>query len=230
MKNGWNSFWRGGVASSPLLTGVIPFGIICGASCVDSGITIGGAIGMSTIVFAGASQLVGVQLMAADASMWVVIMTCVMINMRMLMYSASLSQHFHDQPLLRKLGLSYFLTDQAYATSIHAYDDSTIGELNKPMYYLGAGFLMWFSFNVTTIIGAFAGRIIPADWELDFAVPLTFIALLVPAVKSRYMLWATVTAAGVAMLLHGLPYNIGLMAGALSGILAGYLSERRACE
>ena len=185
---------------------------------------------MSAIVFAGASQLVAVQLMSAEASMWVVIMTGIMINLRMVMYSASLSQHFHEQSLWQKLGLSYLLTDQAYATSIHAYDDPATGELNKPMYYLGAGFLMWFSFNVTTIIGAFTGRIIPADWELDFAVPLTFIALLVPAVKSRYMLWATVTAAGVAILLHGLPYNMGLMAGALSGILAGYLSERRTGE
>jgi 4-azaleucine resistance transporter AzlC len=228
MDNKWKSFWKGCAASSPLLTGVIPFGIICGASCVDNGISIRGAMGMSVIIFAGASQLVVTQLMANDVSVWVVILTGVMINMRMLMYSASLSQHFRTLPVGKKLGLSYFLTDQAYATSIHHYDQQNPDLLNKTMFYLGAGFLMWFSFNVTTVIGAITGRIIPANWELDFAVPLTFIALLVPAIKNRYMLYATVIAASIALMMHGLPYSSGLLLGAVSGIIIGYVLERKA--
>lgn len=219
------SLIAGAVASSPLLTSAIPFGVICGASCVEAGISEWGALGMSGIMFAGVSQLVTTQLLAQDASLWVIIITGVMINMRMFMYSASLSVHFEDEPVLKRIGLAYFLTDQAYATSIKGYEEGI--EINKPIYYLGAGMLMWTGFFFSTAVGAYFGNIIPSGWELDFIVPLTFIALLVPAIKNWFMLYSALAAAGVALLAHAFPCNMGLLLGAITGIFLGYSLERR---
>lgn len=222
-----SAFIAGVRDSSPLLVGVIPFGLICGAVFVDLGMPEWKASAMSVIVFAGASQLVAAQLMAENATMVVVVMTCLVINARMLMYSASLAPHFNGLNPAKKAGLAYLLTDQAYAMSITRFSRSDGDEVDKPVYYLGSAMLMWTAFNSSTLVGAYLGAFIPAGWNLDFAIPLTFIALVVPAIKDRPAMLAALVAGGVAFLADPLPYNLGLMVAAAFGIVAGYQSERR---
>lgn len=212
---------------SPILLGVIPFGLITGAVGVSVGMPEWAAIGTSQIIFAGASQLVAMQLMAGHASMAVIILTALVINARMFMYSASLAPHFNGMHPLKKAFLAYLLTDQAYAVSITRFDEDGADNLDKPAYYAGAAILMWLGFNSTTIMGAYLGAFIPASWNLDFAIPLTFIALVIPAVKDRPNLIAAAAAGGVALVADPLPYNLGLMAAATVGIMVGYTIERK---
>jgi predicted branched-subunit amino acid permease len=220
-----HSALRGARDVSPLLLGVIPFGLICGAACVAAGMPEWGAVGLSLIVFAGASQLATIQLMADQASMAVVILTGLVVNLRMLMYSASLAPHLAATgPLARSAG-AYLLTDQAYAVSISRFSSS--GGVNPFAYYVGAGLVMWTGFNVCTALGAYLGAFIPAAWSLDFSIPLTFIALVIPAVRDRPALIAAVAAGVTACLAARLPFNLGLILASATGIAAGYLAEHR---
>jgi predicted branched-subunit amino acid permease len=220
-------FLEGARASLPILLGVAPFGLIWGAVCVGSGIPEWGATAFTLAVLAGASQLAAVQLMVKHASLAVVVLTGLVINLRMFMYSASLAPHFKGLGTAKKGLAAYLLTDQAYALSIARYGREDGERINKLAYYLGAALAVGLCFNATTVLGAFVGALIPPEWDLEFTIPLTFIALVIPAVKDRPAAAAAATAGATALLANGLPYNLGLMAGAFAGILTGYLAERR---
>ena len=225
--DGKTSFLLGVRDLSPILLGVLPFGLICGAVGVASGMPEWAASSLSVIVFAGASQLAAIQLMDQNASVAVVILTGLVINARFLMYSASIAPHLKDASPPGKLGLAYLLTDQSYATALFRFGRRDLPMPDKIPYYMGAGLTLWAAFNLTTVLGAYLGAVIPPEWELDFAIPLTFTALVIPAVKDRPAALAAAVAGCVALLAVGLPYNLGLMAAALSGIMAGCLAERR---
>jgi len=220
------SMAAGAASVAPILLGVAPFGMIFGAVAASSGIPAYGAAAMSLAVFAGASQLAAVGLLAEHAPLSVVVFTGLVINVRMLMYSASLAPHFSGLSAMKKAPLAYILTDQAYAMSISRFTGRA-EETRKPYYYAGAGLLLWIVWQMTTLLGAFAGAAIPPEWSLDFAIPLTFLALVVPAVRDRANAVAAVCAGVVALLAYGLPYNLGLVAAAVCGIVAGYAAEKR---
>lgn len=227
MSEKWSTFLSGTKDISPILLGVLPFGLICGAVCTGVGMPEWSAAGMSLLIFAGAAQLAATQLMSEHASLAVIILTGLVINARFLMYSASIAPHFKGVSTFGKVGLAYMLTDQAYAICITKFTGPEADKTNKVAYFLGTAVLMWFAFNVTTIIGAYLGAFIPAEWELDFAIPLTFTALVIPAVKDRPTLLAAVIAGIVSYVADPLPYNLGLITAAVVGIAVGYGFERR---
>jgi len=212
----------------PFLIGIAPFGLITGAVHVGTGMPEWAATFFSLFVFAGASQLAANHLMAEHAPTVVVIFTGLIINLRMVMYSASLSSHIKGGGLLRKSVLAYLLTDQAFAMSISRFNRADAERLDKVAYYLGAAIACWCCFCGFVVIGAHVGTFIPEQWDLEFAIPLTFLALVVPAVKDRPCAFAAGAAALVSVLAMSLPFNLGLMAGAISGIAIGYFTEWRA--
>ncbi|MGE4297361.1 MAG: AzlC family ABC transporter permease [Desulfovibrionaceae bacterium] len=221
-----HSFLSGLKDVSPVLLGVGPFGLIAGVVAMAAGIPQGGSMLMSVIVFAGASQLAAIKLLAAHAPLAVVIGTGMIINLRMVMYSASLGPHLTHLSTGRKALLSYFLTDQAYALSVTRFNATDKGSgVDRMWYYLGVALTVWFTFVGCTCVGALLGARVPASWSLDFAIPLTFISLTVPAIRDRAALVAALCAAGAAGGAATLPYNLGLMIGAFAGMAAGYAME-----
>jgi predicted branched-subunit amino acid permease len=143
----------------------------------------------------------------------------------MAMYSASLASHFSGLPTRWKGLLAYFLTDQAYAVAIARFSGSA-DDVDKKWYYLGAGFLLWLVWVTGSATGAFLGAALPKGWSLDFAVPLTFLALIIPVIRDLPAAIAAIAAAVVAVAAHGLPYNTWLLLAASSGIAAGFFLER----
>jgi len=210
---------------SPLILGVLPFSLIVGVSSVGVGLSKFEAIAMCHIIFAGASQLAVVDLIGQHASVVVIILTGLVINLRFCVYSASLAPHFHGLPLYWRGGIAYLLTDQAFALSISAFEQDH--KKLKHWFYLGVALSMWGVWHTGTMAGVFLGAQIPKSWSLDFAVPLTFLALLFPALKDRPSILAAVVAGLLALIGHVLPYNLGLFLATLGGITAGYLMERR---
>jgi predicted branched-subunit amino acid permease len=208
-----------------LLIGVVPFGLIFGVTAAGS--AVGGGLGYasSLIIFAGAAQLAVVQLITAGSAAGVVIATALVINARHLMYSAALAPHFRDFPKAWRAGLPYVLTDQAFAVSITRYDSESDSDY-KRWFFLGGGLSLWITWQMTTGVGVVLGASVPESWSLGFAIPLVFLALLVPAVKDRPSLVAAVVAGGFAVVAHDVGYNLGLLIGALSGIAAGVAAER----
>ena len=208
---------------SPLLLGIVPFGLVAGIAAVEVGFTLLQAVGLSVIVFAGASQLAALELLGENAPIAVVIGTAVVINLRMVMYSASIAPHFARYGARIRAALAYVLTDQAYALSVAEFAEND--DRSRWKYYLGAAGSLWIIWQVATIVGVVLGAGVPEEWGLTFAVPLVFLALLVPAMKDRPSTVAGAVGGSVAVVAAGLPLNLGLLAGALGGIVAGLITE-----
>jgi len=181
---------------------------------------------MSSIVFAGSSQFIAAQLIHDAAPGLVIVLTIAVVNLRHMLYSASLAPYLKNLPIRWKVLLAYLLTDEAYAPTALKYSMEGITPLSH-WFLLGAGFSLWFTWQVSTGFGIFLGASIPQDWPLDFALPLTFIALVVPALKNRPAVAASLSAGLVALLAYGLPFKLGLILAALTGILVGTILEGR---
>ena len=213
----------------PLQLGCIPFGLLYGIAAINAGISPWLAQLGSAIVFAGASQLVIVQMVAAGATALPIGTTSSVINLRHLLYSASVAPYVrHLSPPWRLL-LAYLLTDEAYAVAILRYQasHSSQAEDSRHWYFLGCGFTLWFFWQISSAIGIFFGATIPAEWDIDFAVPLTFIALLALLMREQGAT-ATAVAAGLAALVFAsLPFKLGLVVAILIGLFAGVLASRK---
>jgi predicted branched-subunit amino acid permease len=184
------------------------------------------AILMSFIVFAGASQLAATQLLGAAAPIAVILVTAFFINLRFVMYSASMRTHLAGLPLRWRLGLGYILSDNAYALCITRYTQHP-GEPGRHWYCLGAAFPVWATWQAATILGVIAGASVPQAWRLEFAAPLAFVAMSVPLLRDRAMVAAALAAGVTVVLSHALPMRLGLVLAAIAGIAAGLLAERR---
>jgi branched chain amino acid efflux pump len=207
------------------LVGIIPFGLIAGATPVTDGLGGPAAIGFSTIVFAGASQLAAIDVLTHGGSVLVAVLAACTINLRMLLYSASIAPYLADEPVPRRLGVAYLLTDQAYAVSITRWSSDTDGERRFP-YFLGAGLLLWVVWQASTIVGVLVGAAVPADVPLDFAVPLVFLVLLVPTLASRPAVVAAAVGGGAAVVAAEAGAGpLYIIVGALSGIAAGAVAD-----
>lgn len=223
MKSTHRDFITGARDSMPILLGVVPFAMICSVAAVSVGLTPVEAMGMSFIVFAGASQLAVLQLMG-DGALWVVmVLTAWTINLRFTMYSATLAPYLQKEPLPRKAAFAYILSDQAFGVSMGHFAKET--PANPAWYYYGSAATIWVTWNISSVIGALLGQLVPASWGLDFAFPLSFMALMFAALKDRPAVTAAAVGGLVAVLAKGLPYNLGLVLAALLGIGAGMLAE-----
>lgn len=220
-----SAFLAGFKAELPFLFGVIPFGMIYGVLALEAGMEIAEAQAMSAVVFAGSSQFVIAQLVALGTPGLVIFITAVLVNLRHALYSASLATYLrHLRPRWQWL-LAYLLTDEAYAVAILHYQEG--GDIkHKHWYFLGAGLALWTTWQISTAAGILLGAQIPSEWSLDFTLALTFIALVVPALKQKADLAAALTGGITAVLLLNLPHRLGLVIGAILGILAGVLVDR----
>lgn len=213
------AFRQGVVDVLPVVLGVVPFGLIAGVAAAEAGFDLVAALGFSIGIFAGASQLAAIDLLGQDAPALVAIGTIAVINSRMLMYGASLAPHLASESLPRRLGAAYFLVDQVYALSLTRW--TTHPDLPRLPYYFGTAIPLWLNWILWTAVGALAGASLPADIPLGFAVPLVFLALLVPAMHDRPTIAAGTTAAVVATVAVTLPANLGMPLAAALGIAAG---------
>ena len=225
----------GARAVAPMLVGTIPFALVAGATPVAGGLGGGAAIGLSSIVFAGASQLAAADSLIAHGSALVAILAACTINLRLLLYSASLAPHVAREPMRRRVLMAYLLTDQAYAVAITRWSkEADLAAAGGPEpdahrrvpYYLGAALLLWSSWQVFTVVGVLVGSAVPDSLPLDFAVPLVFLVLLVPAITSRPAAVAAAIGGLAAVVTDEVSSGqLAIMIGALSGIAAGTAAE-----
>jgi 4-azaleucine resistance transporter AzlC len=210
----------------PILLGVIAFGLIYGVLAIDAGLSAGQTQAMSFIVFAGSSQFVMAQLFGFGTPALVIVSTALMLNLRHVLYSASVAPYLKALRPRWRWVLAYLLTDEAYAVTItHYHQDSH--RKYKHWFFLGSGLTLWSTWQISTAAGIWLGAEIPANWSLDFTVALTFIALVVPALEDWAGIAAALTAGVAAILLFQLPLNLGLIVASIIGILTGILVENR---
>ena len=181
MEENWREFWKGVLAQLPVQLGVIPFGLVFGVLGIASGLTATQTILMSSIIFGGASQVVFAQLWSSGTSPIITGGSVAIINMRHIIYSANVSFYISSLPLKWRIVLGYLLTDEAFAVSFQEFENK-----NKFAHYhlLGGGLTLWVFWQISTVIGVFLGANIPPHLNLEFAIPLTFIAVILPTLKS----------------------------------------------
>lgn len=214
----------GATAVAPIVVGIVPFGLIAGVAAVERGLTLPDAMALSLGIFAGASQLAAIEVLGGGGSVVVAVITVLVINLRMVMYSASLAPWLAHEPARRRWLVAYLLTDQAYALSLVRYTDPDAEELpaaDRVWFSLGVALTLWLTWQLCTVAGALLGGGIPDAVPLGFAVPLVFLALLPPAVTDRPTVVAAIVGATVATVGATWPANLGMLAGALLGIAAG---------
>lgn len=224
LPNARAEFFAGCRAFVPMLMSIVPFGMVCGAAAVSAGMTPWQAFAMSLVIFAGSAQIAATQLFASGAPLIVIVATAAVVNLRFMMYSASLGPHFRPLKRRWKALFAYLITDQAYALSIVRYMQENEGK-NLHWFYFGLASAIWACWQMATIAGILLGSLVPPSWSLDFIVPLTFIAMVVPLLSDRAMLIAA-AAGGLASVLLILPLKLNLIAAALIGIAAGLVAEK----
>ncbi len=224
MKQTYRDFLDGARSALPILPGVVPFAIICSVAAVSVGLTPFEAMGMSFIVFAGASQLAVLQLMREGAFWLVMVLTAWVINLRFTMYSAALAPYLRDQPMRRKIPFVFALSDQAFGVTMSHFANEV--PANPAWYYYGAAGMVWLTWTASAVAGALLGMLVPESWGLDFAFPLSFMALMFAGLKDRPGVLAALVGGSSAVIFKGLPYNLGLVLAASLGIGAGMIAER----
>ncbi len=217
-------FLAGVRAVLPLIPGVAPFGLVYGTLALGAGLSVGMAQAMSCIVFAGSSQFVIAQLVGGGAPVVIIGMTAIVFNLRHLLYSASIAPFLMPLRPRWKWLLGYLLIDEAYAFAIIHYQQAGT-PVHRHWYFLGAGVTLWSIWQISTAAGIVAGAYVPSGWSLDFTIPLTFIALVVPSLSDRAGIAAALIAGLVAVLAAGVPFNLGLIIATLVGMLVGVAVE-----
>ena len=206
------------------MLGVVPFGLVAGVSAVSVGLSELPAVMLSAIVFAGASQLAGLQLIASGSPVFVILMTTLFINLRFVMYSASIAPFLERFSAPWKGLMAYLMTDQAYAFGINRFTDEPDMPY-KNLFYLGVAAPIWAVWMISTVVGVFVGAQVPEGWSLEFAIPLIFMVLIIPAVTDHASAAAALAAGVTVIVADPLPFNLALIVAALVGIGVGVLVE-----
>lgn len=210
----------------PILVGVVPFGMIYGILALTAGLNPFDAQAMSAVIFAGSSQIMTALLIRESAPLLVIVVTGFVVNLRHALYSATIAPYIRHLPRRWKTLLAYLLTDEAFAVAALNYQRQGVSRFGH-WYFFGAGLALWTSWQISTAAGIFLGAQVPQSWGLDFTLPLTFIALVVPALKDKAGVVTALAASLAALVFSGLPYKLGLLVAAALAIAAGMWMEAR---
>ncbi len=221
-----NTFWRGFRDGLPFILVVTPFGTLFGVAATEAGMDIMQVMSFSILVIAGAAQFSALTLLIEDAPVIIILLTSLAVNLRMAMYSAALVPHFGKLRTGMKLIISYFLVDQSYALGIKEYEAEPQQPIeNKVSYFFGIMFVMAPFWYLATYMGAALGAAIPEAFSLDFAVPICFIALIAPMLRTVPHIITAVVSVTAALALAWVPYSLGLIIAAIFAIMAGAYTE-----
>ena len=222
MNSNFKIFLKGIIDVSPLMIPVVPFGLIFGILAIDIGFSPLATMGMSLIIFGGASQIVLLQLFSGGASSLVIISSVGAVNSRHLLYGAVISEHVSDLKLIWKIIISYFLIDQAFARSNEYFKKNN--DKNKYFHLIGGGVTCWVIWQTTTFLGIILGSAIPEKLGLSFAVPLTFLALLVNDFRKMINVIVIIISGLVATLGYNyIPYKAYVIVAALTGLFVAMI-------
>ncbi|MBT4567969.1 MAG: branched-chain amino acid ABC transporter permease [Marinovum sp.] len=221
-------FIQGVLNGAPHSLVIGPFGFLFGVVATEAGLSIFETLSFSVLVVAGAAQLTALELMQDNTPTVIVILSALALNLRMALYSASLTPHLGTAGFWQRAAAAYSLVDQSYATSILQYENNP--EMTMPQkltFFFGVAASVIPVWYLLTFLGALVGQSIPTDIPLDFATPLTFIALLAPLLRSLPHILAALASVIAGLLFHTMPYNLGIMLAGVIGMSVGAWSEQR---
>ncbi|MEQ6248890.1 AzlC family ABC transporter permease [Sulfitobacter sp. HNIBRBA3233] len=214
------------IDSSPFILVIIPFASLFGVLATEAGLSVVETMAFSVVVIAGAAQFTALQLLQENAPTAIVLASALAVNLRMAMYSASLTPYIGAAPLWQRAICAYLTVDQTYIVSVAEYErepQMTVRE--RVAYFMGAVtpvVPLWYIF---TYVGAVLGTQVPDSWALDFAIPIAFLAMIAPMFRTLAHVVAALVAVVVALLAAGVPYSLGLIIAGIAGMMAGAQTE-----
>lgn len=228
-----SAFLRGARAALPFTVVVVPFGMLFGVVATEAGLHVWETMLFTLSVFAGASQFAAIQTMQENAPAAIVLLTALAVNLRMVMYSVTLAPHYGNTPRWTRAIMSYFLVDQTFAaTTVEFERNPGLSSAEKVAFFFGSVAPvapLWFA---ASLAGALIGRAVPPEWALDFALPITFLAMVAPMLRSLPHIVAAGLSILLSLLLAPMPYGTGLLVASALSMAAGALLdaylERRA--
>lgn len=221
-----SNFRQGIIDGSPFILVIVPFATLFGVLATEAGLSVVQTLAFSVVVIAGAAQFTALQLMQENVPTLIVLVSALAVNLRMAMYSASLTPYIGAAPMWQRALCAYVTVDQSYVVGISKFEAEP--EMTVPArvaYFLGAVtpiVPLWYGF---TLVGALLGTQIPDSWALDFAIPITFLAMIAPMFRTLAHVVAALVAVVVALLAAGVPYSLGLIIAGAAGMMAGAQTE-----
>ena len=219
-------FWLGFRHGTPFILVAGPFGMLFGILATEAGLNLTQTMVFTITVFAGAAQLTALQLMQENAPTIIVLISALAVNLRLAMYSASLTPYLGSAPLWQRAIAAYFVVDQVYACSVIKYEtepDMSLGQ--RLRYFFGVAVPLTPTWILFTLVGAVLGARIPESMAIDFVLPIAFLAMITPAMRTPAHVVAAVVACVVSLLAAWLPYNLGLIVAGIVAMMAGAQTE-----
>ncbi|WP_299503855.1 AzlC family ABC transporter permease [uncultured Roseobacter sp.] len=220
------AFWKGAADGAPFLLVVAPFAMLFGVLATEAGLDVLETLMFSAVVFAGAAQFTALQLMQENAPTAIVLASALAVNLRVAMYSASLTPWIGAAPLWQRAIAAYFTVDQSYACSVVQFEKEPQMTVPQRMaYFSGVLSPIVPTWYISTLFGALVGTQVPDTWALDFALPITFLALVAPMLRTPAHVIAAVVAIITSLLTAWVPYSLGLIIAGTLGMMAGAQTE-----
>lgn len=218
------AFRAGVIECLTLIPSYVPFGLVCGVASVQAGLGEWGAVALATFAFAGSSQAVLTQFLQGGAPLLIAVLSGLVVNLRMAVYSAAISSRIAGASRKERVLWAAFLVDQTFISNEIRHQRGE--HMDHPLaFYLGCALTLWPWWVLMNAIGAFAGAKLPASWQLEFTIPLSFVAMVVPLLKSRAQILAAVAGGLAGVLLYAMPLKTGLIAACVVGMCVGMLVD-----
>lgn len=210
----------------PFILMAVPFALLFGVVASEAGLELIQTIAFSFLVIAGAAQFAALQLMVEDAAVIFVLAAALAVNLRMAMYAAALVPHLGAAPLWQRLIVAYINMDQTYIAATLRYDDNPKWTVQqKVALFVGVATPLVPCWLSMTVVGSLIGASIPPEYALDFIMPVMFLAMVGPMLKTLAHLAGAITSAVVAMALLWMPSGLGLLIAAFCAMVVGVVVE-----
>ncbi|TCS36192.1 putative branched-subunit amino acid permease [Paucimonas lemoignei] len=221
------SFRQAVADSAPAMAGIFAWGMVTAMAMLKAGLTAGQALGMTFIVFAGSAQLACLPLIIANASVWIVFATALVVNLRFVIFSASMGPHLSHLPWYKRLWHGYLNGDLTMALFSQRFPPHTQPERRgKEGYAAGVNYMNWCAWQIGSVLGIVLASQIPQSWGIAFAGTLALLAVLIPLTMNAAALAGVVVAAALAVLTVHWPYRLGLLAALIAGMVAAMAVDK----
>lgn len=220
------AFRDGLKACAPTMPGIFAWGMVTGMAMVKTGLTIWQALGMTFIVFAGSAQLAALPLIVANAPLWVVFVTALVVNLRFVIFAAAVGPHFAHLPWYKRIWHGYFNADITVGLFPQRFPAETIYRTEgKIGFFSGIGYPNWAAWQAGSVAGILLASQIPQGWGIGFAGTLALLAVTIPLTINAAALAGVVVAAAVAVAAAALPYRLGLLLAVVVGMMAAMAAD-----
>jgi predicted branched-subunit amino acid permease len=216
------SLFTGVRSMAPMLLAYSPYALVIGSAVARIDDPLAGWSG-SWIIYGGSAHLAALKGIS-DGAFATAIAVALLVNLRLLVYSASIAPRWREQPVWFRVVGAAFLIDPTWALAEQHAATGASAESQR-RFFLGAGITLGIWWVALIGVGAVIGDRLP-HVGLELVAPICLMSLIGPRIRNRSNRWAAVAAAGTALIASRAPAGTGLMLAIVAGCVAAQAAER----